>query len=203
MAIPHEPDKASLVQKHLFPQLGAMPASDRERLAAQLDSLVHIRRAVAGQYLEEPGPSDEGMAFLLPDSIAHSFQVMDADGEARSVGTHIWIRRSLVFNPHSLLDGLQRTEFTQALEPGAYLCIRYPALAQLMADFKAVERGIAVLARQQERQRQAYNLINRLPPAARVAAFEQQFRSFAHVASIQTRSMHVGLSRQTYSKKLK
>ncbi len=195
-------DKANLIRTHLFPLLGRMPAAEQEPLFAQLEIQTHVRRAVAGQYLEEPGPSAEGMAFLLPQAIAHSFQLMVVDGHTHAAGTHIWMRGTLVFNPHALLDALPRTEYTQVLEPGTYLGIRYPQLRQLMTDFKFVEQGISLLARQQERQRLAYHQINRLPPAARVAAFERKFRSFTHVASIQLRSMHVGLSRQTYSKKL-
>lgn len=194
--------KTTLIREHLFPLLGSLSEADTSALSTQLDIHAQMRSAVPGQYLEEPGPSDEGMAFLLPESMAHSFQILDAL-EDHITGTHIWARRTLVFDPHALLDRVPRADYVQVLEPGPYLCIRYPALRQLMADFDVVERGIAVLARQQERQRLAYHLISRLPPADRVAAFERQFRSFAHLASIQTRSLHVGLSRQTYSKKLK
>lgn len=202
MANSEDPDKTSLIERHLLPQLGSMTPADKQQLRERLQDYARVRRVVAYQYLEEPGPSTEGLAFLLPDSLAHSFHMVEDEGGARPIGTHIWTRRSLIFNAHALIDGLPRTEFTQALEPGIYLSIRYRELRQLMAEFSLVDRAMLILARQQERQRLTYHAIHRLPPDARVAAFEKQFRSFAHVASIQLRSMHVGLSRQTYSKKL-
>lgn len=194
--------KTTLIRQHLFPLLGELPPSLSNQLADLLDIHVQLRTAVAGQYIEEPGPQDEGKAFLLPDSIAHSFQLLDPQ-EERFTGTHIWARRTLVFDSHALLDHVPRRDYIQALEPGPYLSIRFAVLRQLMGEFAVVQRGIEVLARQQERQRLAYLYLLRLPPAERVATFEQQYRSFALAAPIQVRSMHVGLTRQTYSKKLK
>ena len=98
---------------------------------------------------------------------------------------------------------MPRRDYIQALEPGPYLSIRFDILRQLMEEFAVVRRGIEVLARQQEQQRLAYLYLLRLPPAERVVAFEQQYRNFALTAPIQVRSMHVGLTRQTYSKKLR
>ncbi len=82
MAASERADKASLIRTHLFPLLGRMPAAAQEQLLAQLEIHTHVRRAVAGQYLEEPGPSGEGMAFLLPYAIAHSFELMMVNGDA-------------------------------------------------------------------------------------------------------------------------
>lgn len=198
----NEHERTILIQQYLFPLLGNLPSAISSRLAAQLEARVQLRKAVAGQYLEEPGPYDEGMAFLLPASIAHSFQVLDAQ-DARVTGTHIWARRTLVFDSHALLDKVDRAGYIEVLEPGPYLSIRFTALWQLMAEFEVVRRGVEVLARQQERQKLAYLYLLRLPPAQRVAIFEEQYRSFVQIAPIHVRSMHVGLTRQTYSKKLK
>lgn len=195
--------KAQLIVRYLVPVLGSLPASTGLDLTEQLIANAQLRQAVARQYLDEPGAADEGLAILLPQSIAHSMRAVDDVSGVRLVGTHIWHRRTLIFDPFALLDGADRTEVVQTLEPGPYLSIRYPALRQLIADYPLVERALSVLARRQEHQRQQHDQLLHLTPETRVATFETGYKSFARVATIEQRCLHTGLTRQTYSKKLK
>jgi len=195
--------KSQFITRYLLPSLGSLPASMGLALTQQLISNTQLRQAVARQYLDEPGPADEGVAIVLPQSIAHSVQTINDLGGIRLVGTHVWHRRTLIFDPFALLDGTDRKGTVQTLEPGPYLSIRYPALRQLMDVYPLAERAISVLARRQEQQRQQHDHLLYLTPEARVAAFEAQYASFSRVATIEQRCLHTGLTRQTYSKKLK
>ena len=195
--------KTKLIAQYLLPVLGSLPAASGLALTERLVTNSQLRQAVARQYLDEPGPADSGQAVLMPQSVAHSFQAVDGTDGMRYTGTHIWARRTLIFDPYALLDGLDRADFVQTLEPGPYLSIPYPILRHLLADYNIVERAILVLARKQERQRRLHDHLLRLTPQERVAAFEARYQSFAHVATIEQRCMHIGLTRQTYSKKLK
>ncbi|WP_257669185.1 hypothetical protein [Parapedobacter tibetensis] len=203
MNFPSAHQKYELIRQHLLPLLDTLPAALHDRFCGGLAERCQLRQAVARQYVEEPGTADEGHAILLLQSVAHSFQIIDQGPAIRYIGTQIWRRRTLIFNPAALHDGEARTDYVQALEPSPYLSIRYPALHRFMADYAVIERAITVLARQQERQRQAHDHLLRLTPLQRVATFEKRYPTFAHVATVETRCMHAGLSRQTYSKKLK
>jgi len=195
--------KTQLIAQYLLPVLGSLPVSTALMLTEKLVAHSQLRQAVARQYLGEPGPADEGLAIVMPQSVAHSFQAVDGNDGTKHVGTHIWPRRTLIFDHCALFDSTDRMDFVQVLEPGPYLSIRYPALRQLIADYSVVERSITVLARKQERQRQQHDHLLRLAPDARVSAFETTYKAFAQVATIEQRCMHIGLTRQTYSKKLK
>ncbi len=195
--------KTQLIAQYLVPVMGSLPASMSVELIQRLVIGTQLRQAIARQYLDEPGPADEGLALVLPQSISHSVQAIEDVGGVRLVGTHIWHRRTLIFDPFALLDGTVRRDSIQALEPGPYLSIRYPVLRQLITDYPLVDRALSVLARRQENQRQQHDHLLHLTPAARVAAFETLYKSFARVATIEQRSLHIGLTRQTYSKKLK
>lgn len=198
-------DKHALINKYLLPALGELSNGEWHQLVENLAIHVQLRQAIAGQYVDEPGTADEGLAVLFIQSVAHSFQMLhDANnGQIRPIGTHIWSRRTLIFNPYALLDDQARTDYVQVLEPGPYLSIRYPALRHLLSDYPPIERAITLLARKQERQRQNHDHLLRLPAAERVATFEKNYVAFARVTTIEVRCQHTGLTRQTYARKLR
>lgn len=195
--------KTQLIAQYLLPVLGSLPVASGLALTEQLATNSQLRQAVARQYLEEPGQANMGQAMVMPHALAHSFQVVDGADGIKPIGTHIWARRSLIFDSYALLDDTDRLDFVQTLEPGPYLSIQYPILRHLLADYPVVDRAITVLARQQEHQRRLHDHLLHLTPEERVEAFETRYKAFAHVATIEQRCMHVGLTRQTYSKKLK
>ncbi|MEC3879134.1 hypothetical protein [Parapedobacter sp. 10938] len=195
--------KTELIAQYLLPVLGSLPVASGLALTEQLVTHSQLRQSVARQYLDEPGPADAGQAIVMPQSVAHSFQVVDGADGIKHIGTHVWARRTLIFDSYALLDGADRTDFVQTLEPGPYLSIQYPILRRLIADHSVVDRAIVVLARKQERQRRLHDHLLHLTPGERVAAFETRYKAYIHVATIEQRCMHIGLTRQTYSKKLK
>lgn len=191
-------ERASLISNHLLPLLGRLPEEQADRIAQALLPNTRVLHAVAGEYLEEPGPASEGRALLIPHGIAHSFVSLSANGQQYLAGTMIWPRRSLIFHPDVLLDDHPLGEYTQVLEPGPYLAIRYPVLRELLRELSLLRHGLHVQARFQARQRMLHSQLLFLGAAEKVLAFEERYPAFCVVASIRLRAMHVGLSRQTY-----
>lgn len=191
-------EAAKWINNYLLPLLGRLPQAQAIHICQALIPHTRVLHAVAGEYLEEPGPASEGRALLLPHAIAHSFVSLSGADGATLAGTYIWSRKSLIFHPDALLDDHPIGEYTQTLESAPYLSIRYPLLRQLLCEHSLLRHGIHVQARFQARQRMLHSRLLFLNAAQKVVALEQNHPAFCAVASIRQRAMHVGLSRQTY-----
>lgn len=167
-------------------------------LSERFASACSAQQALKYQIIESPGPASEGRVWYSAQSMIHSYyQNMLND---MSYGTQIWKRNEAILFGPSLLKGEDRINYIQVLEPGIVVSLAYTELMAIREEFHEVMEHLEEIIIQNEKAYQhRIHLLNE-PSTDRVKRFEAENSLFCTIASVEKKAMHVGLSRQGYSR---
>jgi hypothetical protein len=192
--------KNQLVDQYILPFFEQASFSI-DGLKKDFYDLSNLHQVVAKQLLESPGGYEQGQMWFGVSSLVHSYYYCQDNREDR--GRQIWKKQEFILDTASLLGKEQRSDYIQALEPGAFISIRYIDLLWLMERYPAVRLKTEELAHFQQRYyHQHIQLLNK-PTLERVRQLQKAHPLFCNVASNTVKAMHVALTRQGYESQLK
>lgn len=188
--------KHQLIKQYIENNLNMSP--EREVLLFErIAPLCQIQKAIKYQDLESPGPAHEGRVWYSAQAMVHSYYYNKARGA--NYGTQIWKKNEIIFLSSSLLREEDRTNHIQMLESGIVLSVSYRDILALREEFNEVSAHIEQIVVQNEQASQHRILLLNEPSCDRITKFEAENPLFCTIASVGTKAMHVGLTRQGYT----
>lgn len=188
--------KHQLIKQYIETKLNMTP--DRQALLFERAApLCQIQKTIKYQDLESPGPAHEGRIWYSAQAMVHSYYYNKARGT--NYGTQIWKKNEIILFASSLLRGEDRTNHIQMLESGIVLSMSYRDVLALREDFQEVAAHIEQIVVQNEQASQHRILLLNEPSTDRIVKFEAENPLFCTIASVGTKAMHVGLTRQGYT----
>ncbi|MGA6118317.1 hypothetical protein [Sphingobacterium anhuiense] len=156
------------------------------------------QKAIKYEQLESPGPAEQGRVWFSAEAMIHSYYHNKKKGI--NCGTQVWKKNEVILFTSSLLSGEERSNYIQMLEPGLVLSMSYPDALTVREVFPEVAAHIEQLIIQNDQAYQDRIRLLHEPSQERVRKFEAENRLFCTIASTVTKAMHVGLSRQGYTR---
>lgn len=192
--------KHQLILKYVAPAIGAVIPND-EHLINELLIHCRLRTITKSQFIEEPGDWKEGHIWLSIQAMAHSYYFC-VDKQA-NCGRQIWKKQEFIFDSHSFYEQHERCDYIQAIEPGTFISISYPALQWFQEKFPLIKQKLEQLSRfQQLYYRDRIQLLNK-PTLERVRSYIATHPLFSRIASNTVNGMHIGLTRQGYENQVR
>ncbi|MFD2904878.1 hypothetical protein [Sphingobacterium anhuiense] len=188
--------KNQVIKQYIETKLTMTP--ERQALLFErVAPMCQIQKTIKYQDLESPGSANEGRLWLSTQAMVHSYYYNKTTGA--TYGTQIWKKNEIILFASSLLRGEDRTHYIQMLEPGIVLSMSYRDALTLREEFPEVSAHIEQIIVHNEQASQHRILLLNEPSCERIVKFEAENSLFCNIASVGTKAMHVGLTRQGYT----
>lgn len=188
--------KHKVIKQYIETKLN-LTTERQDLLLQRVAPMCSIQKTIKYQDVESPGPAHEGRLWLSTQAMVHSYHYNKVRGA--NYGTQIWKKNEIILFASSLLFGEDRTNHIQMLESGIVLSLSYRDALTLREEFPEVTAHIEQIIVQNEQASQHRILLLNEPSVDRIVKFEAENPLFCTIASVGTKAMHVGLTRQGYT----
>ncbi|UIR57402.1 hypothetical protein LZQ00_06185 [Sphingobacterium sp. SRCM116780] len=188
--------KHNVIKQYIKNNLNMTP-DRQELLFKRVERSCQIQKALKYQELESEGPGEEGRIWLSTEGMAHSYYYNKTKGT--NCGTQIWKKNELMLFSSSLSRGEYRNNYIQMLEPGTVLSMSYKEILAIRGEFPEVASHLEHISNVNEQAFQHRIRLLNEASVQRIIQFEEENPLFCNIASVCTKAMHVGLTRQGYS----
>lgn len=188
-----------LIDNYLLPALAILNSNGR--LISQFYDLVKLKDTIKHEHTETPGTSNDGRLWFSIGAVCHSYSYNEATG--KKTGTRIYKKQQFIFDEGSLIEGTNRADFIEMLEPGKILYIYYVPLLELMQQFPELDAAIMKQCLLQWRYIRHHDNLLKEEPLERVRKFLSEQPEFIRCSSQETQSIHLQMSLRTYVSQLK
>lgn len=201
MKIHHLNDKQEiqrkLVEGTIMPFVQRLLKGNPDGLTESLMQHSRIIIGVKDQFLEEPGPYEEGHLLFFESGIAHA-SVLNQESDSE-ITTHLLAKHEVMFNADSFFNRSDRTKYIQMLEDGVVLSLSFPRLQLILNNYPQLYVLLFPLNVVQQKQYDHYQHLLKLSVDERVQLFLESKPGIASRVNNLVLAQYLGVCRTSFS----
>ena len=189
--------KRKLVEGTIMPFIEQVVKVKPDGLTACLMQHSRIITGVKDQFLEEPGPYEEGQFFLFESGIARAFYCHS--GTDTEITTHLFTKHDLTFDAAGFSNHTERIKYVQMLEDGIVFSISFLKLQVILDNYPGLLALLFPFTAMQQQQYDQYQHLLKLPVDERVQLFLESKPGIASRVSKELLAQYLGVGRTGFS----
>lgn len=161
--------------------------------------LLHSRIiiGVKDQFIEEPGPYEEGQLLFFESGIAHATFLNQERGN--EITTNIFTKFDVMFDADSFCNRSYRINYIQMLEDGVVLSISFPRLRLILGSYPQLYSLLFPFTVMQQKQYDHYQYLLKLSVDERVQLFLESKPGIACRVNNLVLARYLGVCRTGFS----